>query len=289
MRFGKYILIVLSFAFFVSCFSGKSGNKKEGKEFYEFISYAGRNRLDTLEKGSQMVSIAEYFIDTPYVPGTLEINDREKLVVNLKQFDCMTFVENVLALYKTINTKPDFSNFKSCLENIRYRKGHLDRYLSRLHYTSEWIEDNVKKGNVSLVDLGDSAGDFDINVYFMSHNSHLYKAIKGNKQNIDSIAGIEKRLNALTYKYIPESNFECCPSFLQDGDIIIFTTKIPGLDFSHLGIAVKGKDGCFHFIHASSDHGKVVLSEKSIAEYMIGLKRHSGLLVLRAGDFNSKH
>ncbi len=45
-----------------------------------------------------MLEIGKFFLGTPYVVGTLETKRGEHLVVNLREFDCVTFVENVVAL-----------------------------------------------------------------------------------------------------------------------------------------------------------------------------------------------
>ena len=42
--------------------------------------------------------IARQFMGVPYVAHTLEVNDREQLVVNTSQLDCTTLVETVTAL-----------------------------------------------------------------------------------------------------------------------------------------------------------------------------------------------
>ena len=45
-----------------------------------------------------MLEIGKFFLGTPYVAGTLETKGAEHLVVNLREYDCVTFVENVVAL-----------------------------------------------------------------------------------------------------------------------------------------------------------------------------------------------
>ena len=49
-----------------------------------------------------MVYVARQFLDLPYVAKTLENNDRERLVVNLRQLDCTTYVEIVLAIVRCV-------------------------------------------------------------------------------------------------------------------------------------------------------------------------------------------
>lgn len=41
-----------------------------------------------------------------------------------------------------------FESFTENLETVRYRNGSLDGYPSRLHYFTEWIRNNEKKGLV---------------------------------------------------------------------------------------------------------------------------------------------
>ena len=57
---------------------------------------------------------ARQFLGRPYVAHTLEINDKEQLVVNTRQLDCTTLVENVTALtlcaYRHLYTWRDYLN-----------------------------------------------------------------------------------------------------------------------------------------------------------------------------------
>ena len=89
---------------------------------------------------------ARKFIGRPYVAHTLEVYDPEQLVVNTRQLDCTTLVENVTALtlctYRNLYTWRDYLN---ALVQMRYRHGKLDGYTSRLHYFTDWIEDNTRK------------------------------------------------------------------------------------------------------------------------------------------------
>ena len=46
-----------------------------------------------------IIYIAEQLKGIPYVAHTLEPNNNERLIINLRQLDCTTFVEQVSALY----------------------------------------------------------------------------------------------------------------------------------------------------------------------------------------------
>jgi hypothetical protein len=55
-------------------------------------------RADTLPFGELMAEIGRSLVGTAYVPRTLEVDGPERLVVNLRGLDCVTFVENVYAM-----------------------------------------------------------------------------------------------------------------------------------------------------------------------------------------------
>ena len=61
-----------------------------------------------------MEKTAEFFLETPYVARTLEMTARETFVINLREMDCVTFVENVLAL--SLTAKPDELSFDKFME-----------------------------------------------------------------------------------------------------------------------------------------------------------------------------
>ena len=102
------------------------------------------------QKGKQdlVLFFARKFLGIPYVASTLENNTDEQLVINLRQLDCTTFVENVLTLTLcTKNGQTTFDDFCNQLRKIRYRNGKVG-YPTRLHYFSEWISDNTRMGFV---------------------------------------------------------------------------------------------------------------------------------------------
>ena len=63
---------------------------------------------------------ARRLVGIPYIAQTLEVNSRERLVINLRQLDCTTYVENVLALTLcTQNRKTTFADFCNYIRLIR--------------------------------------------------------------------------------------------------------------------------------------------------------------------------
>src|SRR5690606_26000414 len=106
-------------------------------------------RLDTLPIGDRTVAIARWFVGERYTPCTLETGDAERLVVDLDDFDCVTYVETMLAMARVLGRgTPSYDAFRDELRRIRYRGGEIAGYASRLHYFSDWIADNERLGIV---------------------------------------------------------------------------------------------------------------------------------------------
>ena len=128
---------------------GLNRQRQDQKIFAELIRFLDKKKNSTTFPGQLMLEIGKFFLGTPYRAGTLETKGAEHLVVNLREHDCFTFVENVVALAWLVKSREkSFDAFRRVLLKIRYRQGRLQGYSSRLHYFSDWIHDNQKKGIV---------------------------------------------------------------------------------------------------------------------------------------------
>lgn len=54
-----------------------------------------------------------------------------------------------------------------------------------------------------------------------------------------------------------------------------------GLDYSHVGLAVWGKDGKLHLLNASSLRKKVVEEPQTLYRYMLGQRNQMGIRLVR--------
>ena len=247
----------------------------------KFWHYAQTNHLKEQEAGERISSIARFFLDTPYKSNTLNTADGEKLIVNLRELDCVTFVENVLALaFLPEYTSSSEDAFKKNLQKIRYRDGIIEDFTSRLHYSSDWLyemQQNLLLKDITA-DLGGIKHTKEIN--FMSGHHELYPALKNNPQLLTKIKNMEDSINKRTRYYIPKSDIDKVYSKIKAGDIILITTNIAGLDTSHLGIAIL-YNGTIHLLHASSEYKKVMISLSPLKEYMAGIRSQSGIIIGR--------
>lgn len=235
--------------------------------------------------GDVIVEVGKSFIGTDYLSHGLEKDGDEQLVINLTGLDCTTFLENSLVLARCIKKeKTSFEDFMNELQLIRYRDGVIDEYPSRLHYFSDWIYDNVKKGIVDDVteEIGGKKIKFTVN--FMSTHPESYKHLRENSEFIPIIKKQEKQISCREYYFIPKEDLNSKEEFIQNGDLLAITTTVEGLDIGHIGIAVKMDDGRIHLLHAPTENTKVLITEQPLSDYLMKYKRHSGVIVLRATE-----
>jgi len=280
MAFICNIWLILLTSLFSSCDSCVI-SEADRLVLQKFWHYAQTNHLKEQEAGERISSIARFFLDTPYKSNTLNTADGEKLIVNLRELDCVTFVENVLALaFLPEYTSSSEDAFKKNLQKIRYRDGIIEDFTSRLHYSSDWLyemQQNLLLKDITA-DLGGIKHTKEIN--FMSGHHELYPALKNNPQLLTKIKNMEDSINKRTRYYIPKSDIDKVYSKIKAGDIILITTNIAGLDTSHLGIAIL-YNGTIHLLHASSEYKKVMISLSPLKEYMAGIRSQSGIIIGR--------
>ncbi len=234
-----------------------------------------------LPMGDLVHKIGTDFMGTPYVSNTLDKTKEENLVVNLRELDCTTFVENCISIARTIKSgEATFDRFVKELENLRYRNGKLNGYTSRLHYIAEWMIDNSAKGIVKDV-TGQVGGEsHKVNLNFMSTHPDSYPQLLGQPKLVEEIKQIEIRVSAQPFYYIPKEKIASCEKQILDGDVVAFVTRIPGMDVSHVGFLFK-KEGRVFLLHAPLSGGKVTTTKVPLAEYLKDSKSTTGLFVIR--------
>lgn len=278
-----FFLIVFLWLYGLSAFSQQvEYSKSDSVSVERILSEAKTERKEQ----NRMLYFGKKFIGVPYVAHTLENGNSEHLIVNLRELDCTTFVENVLALALCdIENKRTFSDFCNNLRKVRYFGGRIDDYSSRLHYFTWWAEDNIQKGIIREI----SADDFPftavqkVSINYMSAHPELYKHLKGKPDMIQKIRQKEQLTSGKTYRYIPKSLLNESADrigVVHTGDIVAIITSKSGLDTSHIGIAV-WQDGKLHLLNASSIYKKVVLDKSTFYQYSQRQKSQLGIRVFR--------
>lgn len=238
-------------------------------------------------EANRILFFARELTGRPYKAGTLEREPEEVLTVNLRELDCMTFVETVLALAVADKAgRCSFHDYVEAVRSIRYRNGMIDGYCSRLHYFTDWVNHN-SADNKLLVEvtgqLGKKITRVRPNIHFMSSHANLYAHLKNNGENIRKIKEVEKEL-ALSGE-VPliekgRKDFHRILGNIEEGNVIALTSTVDGLDVSHMGIAVR-KQGEIYLLHASSRYRKVLEEPVSLREYLKSQPGVSGIRVLK--------
>ena len=246
--------------------------------FYKYIEYIQPWKSSSDEM--ILEKTATFFLDVPYVAHTLEVTDSEILIVNFRELDCFTFVENVLALYATAKSDlPTIDMFAENLQKLRYRGGEIDGYVSRLHYTSDWMYENELNGvlrNISA-DLGGIRDEKIIN--FMSTHRDSYKHLKSDDDMLEMIVVAENNINSRGgFNYLPKANIAIAAPMIPHMAVVGFTSSIDGLDTTHVGFAFHKEDGLY-FIHASSVENKVVIDNSTLSDYCSSRKSCTGVII----------
>lgn len=260
---------------FISCAQSTQSDKGIFESYLNSVQTVDKLCSDIL-----MDETAKFFLGVPYVGKTLEY-EPERLIVNLREMDCMTFVENVLALAEaSASGTPSWQTYLEKLQQIRYRDGKIEDYTSRLHYTSDWIYENEKKGLIADITKEIGGVPLAMDVSFVSTHPESYMQLQSHPEYIAVMAKKEKEINSRQYYYIPKEEIDKREAQIRTGDIVCFVTLIKGLDISHVGIVHKEGDK-MTFIHASSGKKRVIINEESLQDYVLGIKKSKGIMVLR--------
>jgi hypothetical protein len=233
-----------------------------------------------LPLGKLIAKVGLELVDAPYVGGTLDGSGRERCTVDMLRLDCVTLFEVSLNMGRIMKQgKDSLQDLIDAVTFTRYRDGVLSDYTSRLHYTSDWIENNIQKGTV--VDVTSQLGGkpFPLALGFMSQNPKYYPALVENPQYVPVMQTIEQRVNMTSRTIIRKEDIASIEDKLQDGDIIAIATSKKGLDYSHTGLIVREGNKA-RFLHASSVKKKVML-DGPISEYVNRAESNLGITVLR--------
>lgn len=238
------------------------------------LQRAYREQWDTLSVGERVARFGLSLEGVPYLEGTLEGPGPEACRVTTAGFDCVTFMELCLALARVTARdgaarRATPAAVREAVTFTRYRGGRLGDYTSRLHYTAEWIADNVAKGVIE--DVTESLGGKSCSrrVGFMSTHPARYPALRSRPDFVDSMRRIEGVIGRTSRRCVPKDQVAAIEPALRSGDLVAVATSIEGLDYAHTGMIVRDSAGVARFLHASSKRGRVLL-DVSLSRYVAG-------------------
>ncbi|MCZ2474259.1 DUF1460 domain-containing protein [Aquirufa ecclesiirivi] len=225
-----------------------------------------QSRIALAQKNKNHVILAEYFLGKPYVAHALSAENPEKLYLSLEDFDCVTFIENVMSLY---HSKGQDSLYKKNLIHWRYAQPKDIRFETRNHYFSAAMEQLIKDQWIFPVPTPEGK-QIKKNFMFLSQ---FYRN-KNKNISIPALEQVESQLRVSPFTYIPSINVSKVLSSFKEGDIVTFVSKRNDLDVQHTGFLTFRKS-TWYVLHASQEVKKVCISDKNLVEY---LKSHPSIL-----------
>ena len=251
--------------------------------FEKIVQYAKQQNLPDRAIGEILQAIGDNFLGKPYAENLLDKSGEEKLIVTLNKFDCVLFVETVLAIARGVAVQDyDYQNFVNRLEQQRYSNGRMNGYCSRLHYFSEWINDNQKRQTVENITAQLGGVPMNKTLNFMSQNRSSYPQMVKDEATYQCIVNQEADLAKTIVNYIPTNRIKSIYSQLKPGDIVAVATDVKGLDVTHTGFVYRNADGNLGLIHASPAGAVTVAYD--LQTYISRVESAIGIVVARAID-----
>lgn len=281
MKLQRFIISIASTLFILSAGAQHTRWHNEGTDTAKINSLLA-DAVKITSPNERVAAIAKSFIGLPYVAGTLESNDGEQLTVNLDEIDCTTLIDNIVALAVTAGERrTSWRDFVYNLQRLRYRGGNVNGYASRLHYISDWIVDNIHRGNFSEVTGDCPLASYEVKtIDFMTANRNLYPAL-ADSATYAKMKEAEIGYRSHRYPIIKTPRVgKAAKTCLKTGDIIAICTGKKGLDVSHMGVLFIDDKGVPYLLHASTKAGKVIMDTTPLERYLTQ-QRHSGIRVIR--------
>src|SRR5215472_9337531 len=215
----------------------------------DLLSETGRNGF----AHSRIDVLSRHFLGCTYQPNPLigSSDTREVFTASLDGFDCVTYIETILALARA----SDVDEFVEWLRKIRYEHGRIE-WSRRNHYMTQWIRNNVREGLLRPVSMQEVP----------THSRERILSV------VPGLAAQRTRVEC-----VPKSAVPRAAEHLQSGDVICFVSTRKNLDVFHAGIIVRdGKKVLMR--HASRSRGCVV--EQELSEFLKA-NRMAGVIVVR--------
>lgn len=203
--------------------------------------------------GSRIDVLSRHFLGHSYKPNPLigSADIAEVFTASLDGFDCVTYLETVVALARASNV----DHFTKWLRKIRYERGRI-QWERRNHYMTLWIRNNVRNGIVRPVSMP---------AVPILRTERVLNVVPG-------LAAQRTRVKCVPKRAVPRLE-----PHLQSGDLIFFVSTSKNLDVFHAGIIVRdGKRVLMR--HASRSQGFVV--EQELSEFLKA-NRMTGVIVVR--------
>ena len=204
------------------------------------------------DMGKRLEQISGRFLGRSYVdnplgggPGLSEV-----LRITLEAFDCVTYIEHVLALA----CSDTLNEFVSMVQRIRYAHGKID-WSHRNHYMTDWARNNEAEGLI---------------VNLTADPATIEKTC-----TLDMIPGLPAKTAA--FNYFPQESLLHLAELAESGDLVFFVSSRNDLDVFHAGLLIK-REELMMLRHAARSAGAVI--DQELSEF-VGKNEPAGFVLLR--------
>ena len=210
--------------------------------------------------GSRIVAAARSLAATPYASAA-DNDSLATIVIRLDSLNQREFIYLSMAAAKTAGlTVPTLRDFERNLENVSRKKGKDEGFASQFMYGSDWIVDNVYRGNLrEMTEYLDGGSYRTKTLDFVSRHPELFPAMA------DSVTADKVKVNEFGYRShrIPHLKKQSIGNkmvkeLLKEGDIIIMSPMDTDFDIYDIGI-VTFVDSEPTLIHISKETNEVVV------------------------------
>ncbi|MDE7345919.1 MAG: DUF1460 domain-containing protein [Muribaculaceae bacterium] len=245
--------------------------------------------LSDLTAAERVAFFAKKLVGSPSALRT-DILEADTLVftVNAHSFTPLSFISTCIALAKAYESSsaPNWRDFSDKYEKVMFKKGEASDFVSRFLYPSDWIADNIFRGNVtdetfSLDGLNSRKKEKSLD--YISHHRDSFKAFTDEK-NFDRLKMLEMGFRNHQIPYIANGDLTNSNRFknqAKDGDIFFLLTPDFNLDSREMGILTRDGDKLL-IIQLSPSKDSVTLEELPFENYVKrNIKRIQGARIIR--------
>ena len=208
--------------------------------------------------------------------------------IDVHSFTPLSFISTCIALAQAYETSsaPNWRDFADKYEKVMFKQGHATDFVSRFLYPSDWIADNIFRGNVTDVTFnldGLAARKKEKSLDYISHHKNDFKAF-GNPTNYDRIKMLEMGFRNHQIPYISNGDLMNPKRFnpqAKDGDIFFLLTPDFNLDSREMGILTRDGDKLL-IVQLSPSKESVTLEDLPFENYIKrNVKRIQGARIIR--------
>ena len=237
----------------------------------EVDSYLADLKKGQPDFGARVVDVAKRSVGSPYANGPLGEGPGAKYdddpLMDLTRVDCVTFVEQTIALAACASYKDAFD----LLQKIRYKGGAI-AFETRSHFmVADWVANNSFCKEVTR----------DLKVTAESVTRTISK--KGFFERVETPElGQDIRDREITLAYVPVHETAAAEKNLPSPALIILIGKVDWLFTLHCGLYIRDENGAGRFYHAGSKAGAVTTTD--LVSYFKDTTRYLGFAAYRIED-----